>query len=189
MLLSVFFGLLSFAPVPSLAAATPCDRDATVSHQVAPEYPQTARETGLGRVTATVRVYITPHGTVGALRVIDSTGNGDIDRAALRAAAESTYLPRMKNCKPARSDSISIRRHSTPISNASADHGLPDDAGRIDANGDSGARSGSVGRSVQSRSRAASPSTAEAAAGEIQDADGCGLSSGGRDNRRQGRRS
>ena len=83
------------SPVP----AVPCNRDAIVTHQVPPDFPEAAREAGLGKVTAGIRVYLTPQGTIGALRVQNSTGNGDLDQAALRAAAESTYSSRVKNCK------------------------------------------------------------------------------------------
>ncbi|HEX5274762.1 MAG TPA: energy transducer TonB [Candidatus Rubrimentiphilum sp.] len=83
-------------PAPNV----PCDRDATVSQQVSPDYPESARESGIGQVTAGIRVYLTPLGKVAALRVLTSSGNGDLDQAAIRAAAESTYLPRIKNCKP-----------------------------------------------------------------------------------------
>lgn len=90
------YTLQSATPGPSV----PCHRDATVTQQVPPDYPESAREAGLGQVTAEIRVYITPQGKVAALRVFNSTGNGDLDQAAIRSAAESTYLPRVKNCKP-----------------------------------------------------------------------------------------
>lgn len=97
MLLSILFAIVLEPATP--APAVPCDRDATVSRQVPPDYPESARETGLGEVTAGIRVYITPQGTIAALRVANSSGNADLDQAALRAAAESTYLPRLKGCK------------------------------------------------------------------------------------------
>jgi TonB family protein len=77
-----------------------CDRDATVSQEVPPDYPQNALGLGLGRLTAVIRVYLTPQGKIAALRVVNSTGNGEVDQAALRSAAASTYLPRIKKCKP-----------------------------------------------------------------------------------------
>jgi TonB family protein len=100
MVISIFLLLLSFQVAPTPSPAVPCNRDATVSHQVPPDYPESARESGLGQVTAGIRVYITPQGTIASLRVVNSTGNGDLDQAAIRGAAESTYSPRMKNCKP-----------------------------------------------------------------------------------------
>lgn len=98
MLLSIFLAITLQPATP--AAAPLCTRDAIVKQQVAPDYPESARESGLGIVTAGIRVYITPQGTIGALRVLNSTGNGELDQAALRAAAQSTYLPRIKNCRP-----------------------------------------------------------------------------------------
>jgi TonB family protein len=70
-----------------------------ISHQASPDYPESARSVGLGQVTVFIQAYITPQGTISALRVVRSGGNGDLDQAALRAAAESTYTPRVKNCK------------------------------------------------------------------------------------------
>jgi TonB family protein len=100
MLLSIFLWTLSFQAAPTPAPSVPCDRDATVSQQMSPDYPESAREAGLRQLTVGIRVYITPQGKVAALRVFNSSGNGDLDQAAIRAAAESTYLPRIKNCTP-----------------------------------------------------------------------------------------
>jgi len=100
MLLTAFLLALSFQALPTPAPAGACDRDATVTHQTSPDYPESARELGLRQVTAGIQVYITPQGTIAALRVLNSSGNGDLDQAALRGAAESTYSPRMRNCKP-----------------------------------------------------------------------------------------
>ena len=91
-------GLLLALQTPAPAI---CNRDATVTAQVSPDYPESARELGLGISTVSIRVYLSPKGTIAALRVFNSSGNGDLDQAALRAAAQSTYLPRIKNCKPA----------------------------------------------------------------------------------------
>jgi len=97
----LFSILLAITLQPATPAPTvPCDRDATVSQQVSPDYPESARRLGLGQVTVEIRVYLTPQGTIAALRVLNPSGNGDVDQAALRAAAASTYLPRIKNCKP-----------------------------------------------------------------------------------------
>ena len=99
-MLPSFLLALTFQALPTRPPAVACDRDATVTHQTAPDYPGSARELGLGQLTVGVRVYITPQGTIAALRVLNSSGNGDLDQAALRAAAESTYSPRTRNCKP-----------------------------------------------------------------------------------------
>jgi TonB family protein len=96
MLTSIALLLALQTPAPAT-----CNRDAIVTTQVSPDYPESARELGLGLATVSVRVYLSPRGTIAALRVVDSSGNLDLDQAALRAAAQSTYMPRMKNCKPA----------------------------------------------------------------------------------------
>jgi TonB family protein len=101
MLFLAVLWVFSLQAASTPAATVPCDRDVMVTHQTSPGYPESARELGLTQVTAGIQVYITPQGTIAALRVINSSGNGDLDQAAIRAAAESTYLPRVKNCKPA----------------------------------------------------------------------------------------
>ncbi len=103
MISSIALLLALQAPLPPQPVHTPgpCNRDATVSAQVSPDYPESARELGLGISTVLIRVYLNPKGTIAALRVFNSSGNVDLDQAALRAAAQSTYLPRVKNCKPA----------------------------------------------------------------------------------------
>ncbi len=98
MVLSILFAI-TLQPATA-APAAPCNRDAIVTQQVTPDYPQSARALGLGRVTAVIRVYLTRQGKVAGVRVVNSTGNADIDQAALRSAAASTYLPRIKKCKP-----------------------------------------------------------------------------------------
>ena len=93
----------SLALLLALQTAAPtapaCNRDATVLRQIPPDYPQAARELGLGQRTVGIRVYVTPQGTVAALRVLNSSGNNFLDQAALGAAAQSTFSPRVKNCK------------------------------------------------------------------------------------------
>jgi TonB family protein len=84
------------APAP---APVPCSRDATVLHQIPPDYPEAARELGLGQRSVGIRVYISPQGTIAALRVLNSSGNNFLDQAALGTAAQSTFSPRVKNCK------------------------------------------------------------------------------------------
>jgi len=92
--------LLALQTPPAHTLAS-CNRDATVTAQVAPDFPAGGREAGLGQSTVSIKVYLSPKGTIAALRVFSSSGNFDLDQAALRAAAQSTYSPRVKNCKPA----------------------------------------------------------------------------------------
>jgi TonB family protein len=85
-------------PAPP-ACAVPF-KDATSPNPVAPEYPDSARELGLGDVTVEVEVTVGPTGTLEAASIQRSGGNVAIDQAALRAARESTYTPKIVNCQP-----------------------------------------------------------------------------------------
>jgi len=78
-----------------------CNQDARLTAPVPPDFPESARAAGLGKSTVLVKVYLSAKGTIASLGVMTSSGNLDLDQAALRAAAQSTYSPRIKNCKPA----------------------------------------------------------------------------------------
>jgi len=83
-----------------------CDRDVTVVKEMAPAVPGDAwagRPTGTER-TATVRVSVGPDGKLTGARIAESTGIPVMDAAALAAAQQSTYLPRMVNCRPVAGD-------------------------------------------------------------------------------------
>lgn len=74
--------------------------DATTVNAVSPDYPDAARKLHLGPKTVLVRVTIDPTGKLVNASISQSSGNIDIDRAALRAAMQSTYTPATANCKP-----------------------------------------------------------------------------------------
>jgi TonB family protein len=80
--------------------ANPCEHDTTVDDQVQPEYPDSARNIGLGEVSVSTQVDVDAAGRVTGLQITHSSGNKDLDAAAMRAAAASTYVPAVHACKP-----------------------------------------------------------------------------------------
>lgn len=103
----------SAAPAPAAPAAPPgtpkpaCKtpyQDATVVQQAQPEYPDSAREQGLGEVQVAVKVTIGPSGNLVDASVSQSAGNMALDQAALAAARQSTYAPKIVNCQPEQGD-------------------------------------------------------------------------------------
>ncbi|HEY6325595.1 MAG TPA: energy transducer TonB [Candidatus Cybelea sp.] len=93
-------------PASSAAAGTPkpaCANpnvEATVTNAVQPEYPQSALDLGLGAVTVNVEVTVGPSGNLITASVYKSSSNMAIDQAALRAARQSSYSPKLINCQP-----------------------------------------------------------------------------------------
>ena len=98
---------------PKPSCANP-NVEATVTNPVQPEYPESAKEIGLGAVTVTGR----GHGrteraiSIGA-KIYKSSSNMAIDQAALRAARESTYSPKLIDCAPSQGDYL-FRADFTP---------------------------------------------------------------------------
>jgi protein TonB len=88
---------------PKPACKTPF-QDATVVQQAQPEYPDSAREQGLGEVQVAVRVTIGPSGSLVNATISQSAGNMALDQAALAAARQSTYAPKIVNCQPEQGD-------------------------------------------------------------------------------------
>lgn len=76
-----------------------CFRDVTVQNGVTPAYPASAAAAGIGETQVTVRVDVASDGSVRSSRINKSSGNRALDDAALAAAAKSTYLPKIVNCK------------------------------------------------------------------------------------------
>lgn len=90
---------LRVALAPSPSPTPPCTRKATVKSAVQPDYPDAARGKVKGTVYVTISVSLDAAGKITGATIIHSSGNEDIDTAALRAAHESTYLPEIENCK------------------------------------------------------------------------------------------
>jgi periplasmic protein TonB len=103
-------GTAAPGPVSTLPPGTPkpaCKtpyQDATVVQQAQPEYPDSAREQGLGEVQVAVKVTIGPSGSLENATISQSAGNMALDQAALAAARQSTYAPKIVNCEPVTGD-------------------------------------------------------------------------------------
>ena len=87
------------AETPKPACANP-NVEATVTNAVQPDYPESARDLGLGAVSVEVEVNVGPSGNLISATVYKSASNMAIDQAALRAARQSTYSPKLVNCQP-----------------------------------------------------------------------------------------
>lgn len=87
------------ASTPKPACKTPY-QDATAVQAVTPDYPEQAREQGLGEVQVTVIVTISPTGGLVNATIGQGSGNMSIDQAALSAARQSTYAPKIVDCQP-----------------------------------------------------------------------------------------
>ena len=88
---------------PKPACKTPY-QDATVVNQAQPEYPDAARDQGLGEVQVAVQVTIGPSGGLIDAKIAQSANNMALDQAALAAARQSTYAPKVVNCQPVTGD-------------------------------------------------------------------------------------
>ena len=93
------------APTAKPACANP-NQEATVTNPMQPEYPQSAQDMGLGPVTVLVQVTVGPTGSLVNAAINKSSGNMAIDQAALRAARQSQYAPKLVNCSPTTGDYI-----------------------------------------------------------------------------------
>ena len=97
---------LAVAPVASAAQplpnATVCAKphvDAHAVHLMEPAYPNSARLRALSG-TVTVKVTLDETGMLQAVSIYKSSGDADLDQAALDAAQKSTYAPEFENCRP-----------------------------------------------------------------------------------------
>ena len=89
-------------PNPASPTPPPCARphmDAMMTRPVQPNYPESARTQG---ATGTVqgKVSLDPSGGVISTSIYKSSGNAELDRAALAAAHESIYSPEIEDCRP-----------------------------------------------------------------------------------------
>jgi TonB family protein len=77
-----------------------CNHGVEILQQFTPDYPQIVRSLPLGDRTVSVRLTVTASGRPSAMSISQSSGNADLDRAALDAARKSTYASAAENCKP-----------------------------------------------------------------------------------------
>lgn len=83
-----------------MPAHPPCNRPVTILSGVQPSYPDSAKSLHLGTELVVTEVRVDAQGVVQSVRIRQSSGVDSMDRAALKAAAESTYAPAEKNCVP-----------------------------------------------------------------------------------------
>lgn len=95
--------LISATPHHTDLVASACltpYQDAAIVSAAMPEYPDSARGLQIGKVQVTVVVTIGPSGSLVNARIAQSAGAMAIDQAALSAARQSTYTPKIVNCQP-----------------------------------------------------------------------------------------
>jgi TonB family protein len=76
------------------------DHQVAVLKAVVPDYPESARDLGIGAVIVQIDVTVGPLGNLISASVYKSANNMALDQAALRAARQSTYSPKLEDCKP-----------------------------------------------------------------------------------------
>lgn len=85
-----------------MASPTPapvCDREALPAPAVPPAYPDASLKRNLGNVSVDVLVHVSATGAVTRAQVTHSSGDPDIDSAALDAALRTTYSPKIVKCE------------------------------------------------------------------------------------------
>ena len=80
------------------------NREATVTNAMSPDYPDSARELNLGTVNVEVEVSVGATGNLASASIYKSSNNMAMDQAALRAARQSTYAPKLVDCEPVQGD-------------------------------------------------------------------------------------
>lgn len=81
------------------ASEASCFKDASVLTEVAPAFPASERGVFHGTATAYVEVSLDPAGKIAAAKIFRSSGVQALDDAALRAASQSTFSPKISGCK------------------------------------------------------------------------------------------
>jgi periplasmic protein TonB len=79
--------------------------DSDFINKVDPDYPEMAKEEG-AQGDVQIRITIGPQGQVLAAEIASSSGNPQLDQAALKAAKESTFKPPLVNGVPTQRDYI-----------------------------------------------------------------------------------
>lgn len=94
------------SPTATPATCANPNHEATVTNQATASYPQSAQDLNLGTVNVTVVVSLTANGSLTDAKIQQSGNNFAIDRAALEAARNSSYAPKVVNCVPVASKYI-----------------------------------------------------------------------------------
>lgn len=87
-------------PTPPTPTCPNPNSDVTVMKYVKPEYPESARYLNRGEVTAQVEVTVDATGKPVAAMIYKSANNLAMDQAALQAARQSSYTPKLVDCTP-----------------------------------------------------------------------------------------
>jgi TonB family protein len=95
----------TYALAQSPTCPNPLQEPSTIK-LAAPVYPASARAMELDVIFVLVEVTVSPSGKATAAKLNRSTGNDAIDKAALRAALDSIYEPRLVNCTAVTGDTI-----------------------------------------------------------------------------------
>jgi len=101
-------------PTPKPACQVPF-KEAAAVNLVTPEYPEAAREANLGPVVVIVKITLSASASVLDASVLQTSNNSQIDRAAVQAARQSSYSPKLDNCAPV-SGSYTFRANFDPSS-------------------------------------------------------------------------
>jgi len=91
------------SPVPSCSQRS---RPITLVTAKQPVYPTSAKSLKLPAVRVLVTVTVSATGDVERTHIFKSSGNADIDNAAMESAKGSTYLPQIANCRPVEADGL-----------------------------------------------------------------------------------
>jgi len=75
-------------------------KDVSIVQAATPEYPDSARALHLGEVAVIIRVTVDAKAEVIGSSIVQTSGNADLDRAALVAARKTTYSPKIVHCVP-----------------------------------------------------------------------------------------
>ncbi|HEY5257456.1 MAG TPA: TonB family protein [Candidatus Baltobacteraceae bacterium] len=91
------------APTPAASPAGSCAvanaKAALSSTPPPPDLPAALRAQATSGI-ATVRVTVEPDGSVGGATIVGTTGNHDLDLAAVSMAQAASYAPALQKCKP-----------------------------------------------------------------------------------------
>jgi TonB family protein len=87
-------------PTPPPPRCAQPHKDATTTRAIEPDYPDLARQQGAVG-TVLVRVSLSASAVVTDTRIYKSSGNAQLDKAALAAARASSYAAEVDDCQPA----------------------------------------------------------------------------------------
>jgi TonB family protein len=102
MLPAALVAVLALSPAGPTAAPSPAcsvpNASAAVLQQAPAYYPDSARFLNLGPAVVTVSVTVDANGRMRSASIVKSSANLALDQAALRAARNSTFSPKVVDC-------------------------------------------------------------------------------------------